>query len=454
MSPIDDELRALFSSRADVLTPAPDPFPSIERRAKRMRRNRMAASVAGTALAVGVIAAVVPTLVPETVSKNRDGIVATQPPREVPSPAPSSALGPAALDPQNPWEYRGDPALVADNELASLRQEWQARNHPGSDVTPLFGSVSGPPASTVIVFIAQAKGVHSWGVATSGDAGWEFPVQSTYRPGATVLMGVLPAGVIPGDEVSRLLVVAAPSTGLISYAANGTSYDDYDGPLPGVAFFPLGADTSTDRIRVLDGNGDLDNPVFEGPAPDRGPSDDGGGTRSPDNVVSWPTRGATVDPAVWEQALTAYARGVGAQRNDVEGKVLFAGDDDSGNRYVFGQAWISGNDAHTFGYTVTTKGEAIPFLGPIIEKGPAVLAFALPGNRVVVVPEPAVRKTYYGQPQSEWIEIVGQEELDGVTIIDRAPGAAGDLIKLETATGRLVFRGELQPLLCGIKGCG
>ena len=460
MTPIDDELRALFSSRADVLTPAADPLAGIERRAKRMRRNRVAASVVGSALAVSALAVTVPAFLPDSRSGSDVIVPATEPASPEPSVAPSpSAVGglhPAALNPQDPWEYRGDPALIAANELRVLRSEWSAK-HPGTTLTPLFGQVYEPSGQSEIVFVSTAQGSDRWGVATSTESGPEFVVDQALPYGTKVLMAAL-----SGDEVARLLVLAAPSTGQISYAADGRTFTDYDGPVPGVAFFPLEGDTSRDTVRVLDGDGDLDDPVFLGTAPDAGSADDGGaptGT-TPDNLVSWPTRGAAVDPAFWEQALSAYARSVGAKRNDVEGKVLFAGDDDARNRFVLAQAWISGNDAHTFGYSVNADGEATPFLGPITSKGPAVLALLVPAgtgqttDTLVVVPEPAVKKTYYGQPQSEWVEIVGQEHLEGVALIDRQPDASGDLIKLETASGQLVFRGEVQPLLCGAKECG
>ena len=62
MTPIDDELRNLLHARADVLTPSADPLGGVERRARRMRRNRVAASVAGAALAVSAVAVAIPLL--------------------------------------------------------------------------------------------------------------------------------------------------------------------------------------------------------------------------------------------------------------------------------------------------------------------------------------------------------------------------------------------------------
>ena len=62
MSPIDDELRTALQRRATGVAPSPDPLAGIERRAGRMRRNRVAASVAGTVLAVAAVATAVPLL--------------------------------------------------------------------------------------------------------------------------------------------------------------------------------------------------------------------------------------------------------------------------------------------------------------------------------------------------------------------------------------------------------
>src|SRR3954451_8810401 len=128
MTPIDDELRNLLHARADVVKPAPDPLGGIERRARRMRRNRVAASVAGAALAVSAVAFAVPLLRPGSDSGATQ--FATQPPSAQPSASPVTVPA-GALDPQHPWAYRGDPAVIAGNELVTLRAEWSAK-HPGA----------------------------------------------------------------------------------------------------------------------------------------------------------------------------------------------------------------------------------------------------------------------------------------------------------------------------------
>ncbi|MCU1675222.1 MAG: hypothetical protein JWN77_3335 [Frankiales bacterium] len=457
MSPIDDELRSMFSSRADVLAPAADPLAGIERRAKRMRRNRVVASIAGTALAVSAAAVAVPALMPESGSRSEVVPATSADPSVAPSPSRNAAFPAAGLDPGAPWGYRGDPALIAGDNVASLQQEWRAVDHPTSTVTPLYGHVYEPSGRTEIVFLASGKGVYTWGLATSGDAGWKFPFHETFEAGATALLAAL-----PGDEVPRLLVVAAPSTGEIGYATSGKAFSSLPMPYPGIAFRGLEGDTSADAVRVLDGDGDESNPVFEGPAPDPGSGGNDGGVpaaTTPDNLVPWPTRGAAVDPALWDKALTAFAAGVGAKRDDVEGKVLFVGPDDAGNRFIFGQGWVSGNDAYTIGYSVNAKGEATPFLGPVTDKGVGVLAFVVAAGTgqstetLVVIPDPAVTKTFYGEAQSEYIEVTGQENLDGVSLIDRRLRVQGDMLKL-LAGNQKVFEGKVESLLCGLKGCG
>lgn len=279
MSPIDDELRNVLHRRADALAPSPDPLVGVERRARAMRRNRVAAAVAGTALAVAAVAFAVPTLLPD-----RDGTVQPGTSQSaVPSASPTTSFGPSSLDPAHPWAYRGDPAVLANGNLDTLRRDWAAK-HPGSTVSPLFGQVYEPSKKPEIVFVSHAADGDRWGVATSSESGIEFLVDEQLEPGATVLMAAL-----PGDEVRRLLILAAPTTGQISYAADGSTWRDYPGVDAGVAFVPLEGDTSHAMVRVLDGDGDLDHPVFQGPIPaDAGSGSTPSAVPSPSPAVKQP----------------------------------------------------------------------------------------------------------------------------------------------------------------------
>jgi hypothetical protein len=448
MSPIDDELRALLSDRASAVPPAPDPLGGIERRAKRMRRNRVAASVAGTALAVAAVALTVPALLPD---RDEPAVVATQLPSSAASPS-AGALSPAALDPQHPWPYRGDPAVVAGSELVTLRAEWSAK-HPGTTLTPLFGQVYEPSAKPEIVFVSTAQGDDRWGVATSSESGWDFRYDEALPFGTKVLMAVL-----PGDEVPRLLVVAAPSTGDLAYAADGTSFTSMAALAPGVGVHPLEGDTAKDAVRVLDGNGDLDHPVFEGPAPDAGAGSDGAPTSTtPANLLDWPTRG-TVAPAVETAVSAGYAKAVAAKPADVELKVLLSGMDGTGRTIVLAQGWVHGNDARNYlwwGSSDGTGGEGL--LGKPTDVGPAALVALVPAQgkgvqTLVVVGEPtAAHVGYTSTPTGAFNTVEG----GGAVLIDRSTDApAGDRIRLTDKAGGLLFRSDVQQAVCTTMVCG
>lgn len=179
MSPLDDELRAALRGRASVLTPVPDPLAGIERRAKRIRRNRVAASVAGSALAVAAIALAVPALAPSALPDQLPPPVATPGPTAAPSPAPSPAqqVNPYALDPADPWPYRGDPEVRAQGDLDAYTVEFAARRGVLTDdvrLTPRFGQVYEPSAVPELFYVAT--------VISSGDSwGW---TGCPGRPGA------------------------------------------------------------------------------------------------------------------------------------------------------------------------------------------------------------------------------------------------------------------------------
>lgn len=290
MSPIDDELRAVLHTRADGLSPAADPLAGIERRARRIRRNRVAASVAGSALVVAAIAVAVPSLIPDRGDDSSQVAVSTEPSPAEPSPA---AAAPGALDPAHPWEYRGEAKLGTGSLLTSLRAEWNAK-HPGAALTPLYGEIFESSQQPQITFVSTGGGDDRWGVATSSEAGWSFLHDEVLAPDTKALLTALPA-----DEVPRLLVVAAPTTGQLEYAKDGSTFNPIAGAAPGVGYAPLEGDTSRDAVRVLDGNGDIDHPVFEGPAPDAPRSTPSPAPAALKEVTSAPTLAAryAFDPA-------------------------------------------------------------------------------------------------------------------------------------------------------------
>jgi hypothetical protein len=446
MTPLDDELRSLLHARADVLSPAPDPMAGIERRAKGMRRNRVAASVAGAALTVAAIAIAVPSLVPD-----REGaVVPGNSASATPSAPTAGSYRPSELDPEHPWEYRGAAELVIPTERAALQDQWAAK-HPGSTLTPLFGQVYEPWQQTEIVFVSSAP--YRWGVATSSEAGWTFLPDEDLPAHSTTLMAVL-----PGDQTPRLLVLAAASTGDMSYAKDGRSFHTIVGPAPGVGFVPLQGDTSRDAVRVLDGDGDIDHPVFEGPAPDAVNSSGPMQTFKPVNYLGWQTRG-TVDARTESQAVSAFAQAKGTTDDQVGHHVLWGGTDKSGRNLVFMEAWVAGGTAQTFGFVSTGE----PFLGPVIGKSPDVLAYLASGapgtgtDVLVVLPRLGAGPFSYAVSATAPYRQVGnaRSDLENVAVIYRDPKATSDRLKVLDGDGmKVLYDGAVQPLLCGASSCG
>jgi hypothetical protein len=424
----------------------------IERRAKRMRRNRVAASVAGAALAVTAIAVAVPVLRPDAHGKGSQFAPPGPSAPAVVVPSPGNGL---VLDPQHPWAYRGDPSLIAGNELTTLQAEW-ATAHPGSTLSPLFGHVYEPSQKPEIAFVATSPGGNRWGVATSSDAGWVFPVDESLSAPTPVLMAVL-----AGDGAPRLIVVAGPRTGAISYAVDGVSFHEYPGPLVGVVFVPLQGDTSRDAVQVLDGNGNIDAPVFQGAAPDPAVSPSPSPGAKPTNYIQWQIRG-TADPAVEAQAVTAFANGMGVAASTVGHHVLYGGKDAAGRQLVFMQAWVDGQDAHSVGFASDGKGGGEPFLGPVTAQDPPVLAYlvsAAPGqttDTLVLLPRLGAGAFSYAASASAPYRTVGsgRSDLMNVALIDRDPKATSDRVKVLQGDGSKLFEGPVMPLLCGATSCG
>ena len=167
MPPLEDELRLALHGRASTVAPPPDPFPGVERRARGLRRRRVAASLAGTALAVLVVAGAVPLLTPDRTAAPDATDVATS------APAPAS---PYAFDPEQPWPYRGDRAVL-DEGLNEWRRAWAVRE-PGASFVPLYGRVWEPSGRPEVVFVSvdPTRDELLYGVATTGQSGPGFLV--------------------------------------------------------------------------------------------------------------------------------------------------------------------------------------------------------------------------------------------------------------------------------------
>jgi hypothetical protein len=272
MNLTDDQLRSALHARAQRVDVPLDVFTKVEARARRIHRHRVAGAVAGAVAAVVVVAVIVPTLVLGGGSSQAPvtGQSPTTAPTDRATPTPSSspsATSPAAaayaLDPANPWPYRGDEQVRANN-LAAFQSAWTAR-HPGSTLQPLFGEIYEPSAQPEFVFVAQTSDGPRWGFASMRPSGIDFLVDQPLASGTTVL-----AAAVPGDEVARLIAVAAPNVRSIQYAGDGTSFRDMLGVLaPGVRVGPLEGNTAVDQIRVIGVDG---QPVFTGPAPEPAPT--------------------------------------------------------------------------------------------------------------------------------------------------------------------------------------
>lgn len=453
MSPIDDELRRALSGRAQAVTPAADPLAGIERRAKQIRRNRVGAAIAGSALAVAAVAAVVPAVQSGTSAPQREQYA-----EPTPTPAPETETSQYALDPANPWALRGTPV---DRSTRNAIQEQYADVVRGREVrvTPLFAQVHESSQQLEVVFVAEVDGGYRWGVAqTSAQAPTIRWDEALPEPAIAL------AAALPGDEgVPRMLVVASERIGSIEYAADGTGeFTRMAEPSPRVATVALEGDPATDAYRLLDEAG---RQVHQAAAPDPlGAQDLGPAPHTPelpDNHLAWPSRGSAT-PEQQEQVLNTYAAAVGATRDGVEGRLIYGGNDDTGRSFVLLQAWKVGEDAQTVGLITGGDQPDQPFLGPYLDKGPAVLAFLVPAGTgqttdlLIVLPEPGTGEVLYAADDRTEPTPASSVE-DGVWLVDRSTRPADDRLLVLDGDGdpdAPIYRGAVAPLLCGAKSCG
>jgi hypothetical protein len=289
MSPINDELRAALHGRASTIAPSPDPLADIERRAKRIRRNRIGAAVAASALAVSVIALAVPALQSAVSSGPNVPNFATAAPSE--DYTADNAL--YALDPKNPWRYRGaDLELLGPGTLDTIAREFGIK-HGTNDVelNPLFGQVWEPSRKFELFFLAKVDGSYRWGVSeTPNDAGPEWLLDETLTPPGMAL-----AAPLEGDAGGRLVVVADPHIDAIKYSADDTpeTFSPMQKLSAGVATVFLGDGSGDDFYTLLDRSG---KEVYRSDAPDAvsapdGPEDGGSSPAALDPASPWSVRG-------------------------------------------------------------------------------------------------------------------------------------------------------------------
>ena len=527
MTPLDDELRALLTSRADAQPPSPDPLAGVEARAARIRRGRVARAVAGTALAVGLVgvgvplaldhtdvaggevaatagpatpapgtpAPTTPTPASPTPASSAPGRAAPQTPTPAaPSatPFPDAASAAFALDPADPWPFRGDEEQL--HALPAVRDAFAAEHGAGWDLTPLWAQYDEPSGTPTIAWLATRGQAARWGVSQGDEeSGVELRHDQVLAPGATALLAAL-----PGDEVGRLLILASPDAQLLYGRGQqalpaGHGVDDgyrepYSGA-PGIGIRSLEGDISDDRVQVFRAAG-ADEPtrackggtcglvlVSDQPAPDpqverpavdpqryRLPAD------APSNVLDWPHRGV-LDSGPDGPALSA---GLGAALGGgddalADYHVLLEGTDESGRSFAVGQAWLSGGRAHSFAYSLPpgadpeTPGTAPDvFVGPVLPRDTQVLAFLLasatPGQddpTLVVVPDPDVLEVRYAPDEGAYRVVrPSQEDLFGAVILARDPEASDDRLRVLFGGTEPHFDSPVPSLLCGLEECG
>lgn len=271
MTPIDDELRTSLHRRADALAPPADPLAGIERRAGRIRRRRVATAMAGTAIAVAVVAVAVPAGISQlSSSPTSGGFAGGGPP--TPPPPPTVIPTPPTVPPPNPppnlldWPARGGldsaPAAATAAALgAEVSRQWAAKHGAGSAGNKLWeAALPGGGAAGVWQ-------MWTWGSRTAYTVvgqrlpdGLTFIVSDQVTPkGVKEISSVLQGGAFP-----HVVVLGAPTTGQISYAADGgrlRPVEHLQGFVgsDGWAVFdrtgPAIDQKAPDLIELLDGNG-------------------------------------------------------------------------------------------------------------------------------------------------------------------------------------------------------
>ncbi len=447
MTPIDDELRTALQRRASGLAPAPDPLAGIERRAGRMRRNRLAASIAGSVLAVAAVATAVPLLSPPSGS-DAPPVAVTQPTAPPSPPVTTSAY---ALDPAAPWEYRGTPLeQLGDGFVDTITTEYAARfGGAAVSLEPLWGQVDEPSGSAEAAFLATVDGAARWGVVRSSESGPEFVVDEPLPEPAYAL-----AAALPGDEVARVLVVTAPEARAAEYFTDERVEDAI--PLaelaPGVSTGPLEGDRATDSLLVREADG---RELWRGPAPDLATAGPGehveqpgasGALPPPSNVVDWPLRGS-IPTDLLRAAEAVAADQAGVSPKALASRPLF-GTERDGRFYGLVQVWFGG-DAQVFAWVRDLDdGSTTSGLFPPTAPGPAVLAAQF-DDVLVVVPEPAAGQVLYAPDGTSEPAPVPDQGTEAAVLVDRAPGGTDRLLVLDGDGDpeRPVFRGTVEELL-------
>lgn len=256
MSPLPDELRTAVVARTGDTVLPPDFLSGVVRRAGRMRRNRLAASVTGGALALAVLVTGGPLLV--------SSLTSSAPADLARAPEVVTADGRYALDPAAPWPFRGDAAVLENGGLDTYRREYAAsfqgvRPNPESlRFVPLYG-LSRDTGDVLVFLVDDGNPGAQWGVARSGEDGLEFTTKTVDPRDVALTVGVPEA-----DGGLSLLVLASPETGAVEITRGpGGAWTGLEQPEPGVGLSVVDGDLASDRVRVLGPDGGT---AYEGPA--------------------------------------------------------------------------------------------------------------------------------------------------------------------------------------------
>ncbi len=269
MTPIDDELRVSLRRQAEGVAPLADPLAGVERRAGRIRRRRAATAVASTALVVAVVAVAVPVGIGQLrAGSTRDGGYSSGGGPTSPSTTATPSPGVTLSDPRQlsnfvDWPARGggvnDPRF--DTEVARLWSKAH-RTEPGrAGINRLWSQrlPDGSWAGVWQLWPLESRTAYTV-VGQRQSDGMTFIVMDQVTPmGVKQISSVLAGGAFP-----HVVVLGPPTTGQISYAADGLRFrpvERLQGFVggDGWAVFdrtgPGGGQQLPDLIQVLDGDG-------------------------------------------------------------------------------------------------------------------------------------------------------------------------------------------------------
>lgn len=271
MSPLDNELRRTLTQHATDVDPISDLWAGVEQRARMVHRRRIAIGGATGAAVVAVVAVVA---VGASGGNQADKLVPLNPgPSASASVSPSPVASPTlagARAPVTGWPRVGaDPTWVNwDAVLQSMPAQMPSDFAPlGSPHVVGSGDTDG---GAVAVFVVSAGNHLVAGAVLKSAPGEAVAVHDIAPDGDVPYIGVVVHVPASGGTVDDGVVVAAPSTGQIEFKLpDETSFHAVEsGADPRWATVTLGRvqpGQPVAQVRVLDGDGNIDQPLYVGP---------------------------------------------------------------------------------------------------------------------------------------------------------------------------------------------